>query len=408
MANDAANMGVPSGPVEYKEPDKVFEDTVKGKFPLSRNIGSARYWAPNENVKVKQWNNNVCEETEFNAPNVPRPNVNLNWLRFWSAVGGPLGLDHFYANSPATGIAKLLTLGGFGLWWIWDNLQLWLESDRVLNYGMMPLFDLRLHDPVAQGMITDKPQDYQRTWFSLWAILEVFFGITGANQAFYKKYGLWFFYTVFFLVPCILLYAYAHEAPTFSLGGKIMFGLAIAVFTVFGLIPHSTMWISNAIRILAEPEKLFAYTTTDGLYVKPELLDTLNPYAEKIKEMMPSSALFESFSGERLRNLFAIRMSTEQDAKQCQEPAGNPLSTTFEILGAVLASPFAGLINGIKNAFLFLFSLGKRSPTTETSQSGGAAAEPLSTESMVLGGTLIALILGGVIKGTVDNLTNAA
>jgi hypothetical protein len=271
---------------------------------------------------------------------------------------------------------------------------------------MMPPFDIRFHDPVAQGMITDKPHDYHPTYFSLWAVLEVFLGLTGAYLTFFKKYGLWFFYTVFFLIPCLLLYAYAHEVPSYSLGGKIVYGLFVTVFTVIGFIPHMSFWLTKAKRILSEPEKLFSATTTHGLFVESELLDTLNPYAEGVKKMMPSSALFESYDGKTMRNMFAIRMNNEKDADNCKKSTGDPITTTLEILGAVLASPFAGLVGAIANMFKFFFNRGE-APAAGV-QTGGAAADPLSTESLVLGGTLIALILGGVMKGTVDHLTKAA
>lgn len=37
---------------------------------------------------------------------------------------GPLGADHFYLNNFYSGFAKLATLGGCGVWWVWDIIRI--------------------------------------------------------------------------------------------------------------------------------------------------------------------------------------------------------------------------------------------------------------------------------------------
>lgn len=39
-------------------------------------------------------------------------------------AGGPLGLHRFYAGRSASGVAMILTLGGLGVWWLYDVVML--------------------------------------------------------------------------------------------------------------------------------------------------------------------------------------------------------------------------------------------------------------------------------------------
>ncbi|MFQ6046371.1 MAG: TM2 domain-containing protein [Gemmatimonadales bacterium] len=46
------------------------------------------------------------------------------------AVLGPFGAHRFYAGKPATGVAMLFTLGGLGIWWLYDVILLSAGSFR--------------------------------------------------------------------------------------------------------------------------------------------------------------------------------------------------------------------------------------------------------------------------------------
>jgi hypothetical protein len=39
-------------------------------------------------------------------------------------VGGPVGLHRFYAGRPLSGVIMILTLGGLGVWWLYDLIVL--------------------------------------------------------------------------------------------------------------------------------------------------------------------------------------------------------------------------------------------------------------------------------------------
>lgn len=48
--------------------------------------------------------------------------VKVNWMLclIMSVVFGTLGVDRFLMGKVFTGVVKLVTLGGFGIWWLID------------------------------------------------------------------------------------------------------------------------------------------------------------------------------------------------------------------------------------------------------------------------------------------------
>jgi len=57
-------------------------------------------------------------------PGNPFGDISSNWitLLILSFFLGGLGVDRFYVGKFGTGILKLLTAGGFGVWWLIDFL----------------------------------------------------------------------------------------------------------------------------------------------------------------------------------------------------------------------------------------------------------------------------------------------
>jgi hypothetical protein len=382
---------------EGNSPADIFKKTVEGNFPLSNNIGSARFWTPKEPTTIYKGDDpNSCTEkkVEF-ALGIPRPNVDLYYLRFFSAFGGLLGLDHFYANSPATGLAKMLTLGGIGLWWVWDNLQLWLESDKVLNYGMMPLFDTNLHEPVAQGMIVEGATGYESTQFSLWAFSEIFLSLLGVNQIFLGKFGLFLFHLVFLVVIPLAIFLPIYFATGWSTGLIVL----VAVYGSVFWLGHIFMWLERIIRIVSHPDKLFAGGGDDnGIHMSPSISKYVNLFASMTGFEIPATSRYTGQTGAEMRELFRIRTRDHETSDPPCDKGGSP----FNVFLDTAASPFRGILDFIARPF-------RKCPppvvATEKAMEGGGS--PLSTESLVLGGTLIALMLGGGIKAAVNTFVAA-
>ncbi len=57
---------------------------------------------------------------------------------FLSLCGGFLGLDLFYLGKIGLGILKLLTFGGYGLWWLIDVVRICCGTMRDGNGGLVP------------------------------------------------------------------------------------------------------------------------------------------------------------------------------------------------------------------------------------------------------------------------------
>ncbi len=164
-----------------------FMKIVRGRYPLSDNPGSARFWTPH-NVKDVSLVDKTKTPIESVGNFVPRPDRDIWYVQLLSFFGGLLGADHFYLRSPVTGILKMITFGGFLLWWIWDMLQVTSEKERVLAYGMSLPFDAKTG--IGQGMIYEGKSQYnQQTSYSAWSVASLF-GFTGVDMMMIDRFWL--------------------------------------------------------------------------------------------------------------------------------------------------------------------------------------------------------------------------
>jgi hypothetical protein len=78
------------------------------------------------------------------------------------AVLGPLGAHRFYAGKAPTGVAMLLTLGGLGVWWLYDIILLSAgvfrdgEGKRIVRWAESEGPDARSESPAQQELVLEE------------------------------------------------------------------------------------------------------------------------------------------------------------------------------------------------------------------------------------------------------------
>ena len=414
--------------VKLKDP---FLEAVRGRVPLSKNIGAARTWVP---TKEPSLSGDAKEDT---GPYVPRPDVSLGWLRFMSLIPGLFGLDHFFLRSPTTGMIKL-ALGlicafyiGFSnlpkhvnwaipfvllIWWAWDNIQVWTEGDRIINYGLSAPFDLLTG--IGQGMITDKSSHYaSRNRFFFWGIAIVF-GFLGFDSAYLGKWGLFLRKLIDGSIFGGCLYDYIKNYAGYSALGAAVYGIFIVAMSLFVILPWGTTLYNYAFKGSTMMSEGIDVPAKDYLdWFRHWIPVATMPNANRI---ITEDFGYSTMSASDLHNKFELLYKSTLDMEE-KLPNKNPWIKSFFLGNAItggIGYNFINLLSKLPGLKLFLPS----SETVERSYSrvaeaaaappvhiGGAYSAsksiiPLSTEAKILGSAIIAIITGGGLKGLVDYL----
>ena len=435
------------------------QDPYVGYYPLQKGRGSAYEMVEDGNIPEPK----VC-------PSVPRPDINITTVKWISTFLGFFGIDHFYARSPVTGVAKLPTGGGMGFWWLWDILQLWTEQDRVLNYGMTAPFDLLTG--IGQGMFTDQPSNYKQDVPSFVVSLAKIFGFMGFYHMVAGETAPGIRMLIIGIVGIVI--GYGLIDMIFSIIYNRNYWLIISVF--FLLIPFS-LFIGNVVMELAS----YGLIDTEGSSVKTfenKILNYFNhgPGDDQDRQDIAIHAIKE----DKIRPSLALRHKTEPDTNKVQTGFnGNPfmaipyaawdileviikqiikhnpyasalnkaagfataglpaalgatgLGSAAGLLGAAKAGPAAGLLGAAKAGpaagLLGATGLGPAAGllgatglgpvlgasagllgpgATKLPKQTGGARDEITVESQILGASVAAIIGGGSIKFLVDYLTS--
>jgi TM2 domain-containing membrane protein YozV len=462
-----------------------FMEVVKGRYKVSEGLSSAKFWS-------KMASNEV-------GAGVPRPDINMGWLTVFSFFA----LDHFYLRSPQTGLLKLLTAGGFGLWWLWDIVQLYGETERVLQYGLSTPFDYVTG--IGQGMIYKTPannakwQYHQENSMGIW-IMCLLIGFTGADMFAMGDNWRGILKLVLFLCSISVIAGLSSYISN-GVGTDGLAGFTISVlFLSIILMMIGGVWAFNLYRILGDPDDIvnkglpnpsltvsmfsfMEYTLVDKEQVPigsdkwlqknkgagPDVIKQAKQKYETWK-IVNDLLLFnkKGITKEQIEKSFAIHGPVnQQDVKVGgnidDHPDANPVAALgtdivkdvynfvadiFKSVGTSLAmsTPWgaaaetarltleatkgqitAGL-TGVVTQAKDMVPTGITEVVTQTmnrvtpaqiptqihaqaqtpsqaqvpTQAGGGA--PLSTEGQILGASVIALLAGGLLKGTIDYL----
>lgn len=429
-----------------KEPpniDKLFMETVRGRYPLADGPSSAQFWTPKDaTVQVKDTDTGALRDPVGIC--VPRPDRSMVVIQAL-AIFGFLGMDHFYLRSTTTGLIKLLTLGGLGIWWIWDMLQVFTERERVIQYGLTTPFDI--YTGIGQGMITDKSTSYAQstswgflTFSSLvgftglpflllgkpWVFIRfllaivVSWGLVAGFQSVMAEKGVasavWAMIIPFILFGIFLFVSIAGILPTWYSQMSTLIGSPESVMKKGLVVPEFTQKIfgwwqpkfKEGDAVPEENKSAFSYLQREWTptTVKPESLRASlwigrNESVEMAGDSGGSGNPIGTLVGQTVYNAGEavgdfIQSASTRLAKST--PVGAAASIAASKLPDVGA--LAGKV-GLPRVDLGGKLGGGLGVAALPLLRGGARSE-LSTESMVIAAVLAAIIGGGAVKAAVD------
>lgn len=310
----------------------IFIETVKGHYPASNNAGASRHW------------------TDING--VPMPDRSLGTLFWISLLGGVFGLDHFYLRSPLTGLLKLITFGGIGLWYLWDVLQISTEADRVKLYGLSTPLDITTG--IAQGMITDATNYTQPTSFIAYAAL----AMLGLEALAEGKFAL-LIRRVCDAAAFIPATIHALTA-TNTLGVRVVSAVFAVIFGIFLFLPWLAVVAAvvggaeDGISIPPQVDKLVNYfsfyTRTLGTHVDP---DNANSHTI-VERVLRDEFGYNNVPPEEFKNKFRIMHKEDVRAASAANSNGD---TTSKWMPALWMGPLIpGVITRLVSAIPFVGS----------------------------------------------------
>ena len=298
----------------------LFDQTVQGRVPKTTNMAVADNWADD---------------------GVPRPDVSLTVLKWLSLIPGA---PDIYARSLTTGLLKMGTLGGLGLWWIWDIVHLWSESDRVLKYGMSTPFG---HWGIGQGMITDKPSVYKtNASYSLW-LIGIIFGFMGIDSLVASNGGQFLRKLVEFILFAwcfVIIINVWSTGITFGWICAVIFGSFLAsiiiaeyisvVYVVFG----GNLFI-DGIQFTNKQDKQY-----NGFF---SWLIKNTSFSDERKAQIVKDLQYGGLPADEIVKMFKIFHPSEIKTEKQQEESKGEGSSSWVSFFLLMASPVLILWNGI-------------------------------------------------------------
>jgi hypothetical protein len=277
-----------------------------------------------------------------------------------------LGLNHFAVNEPLWGIAKILTLGGMGLWWLWDLLFISSQPTFVQRNGFPTPFHIFGQRLFGQGAISaGEPSHRQKTSYGLWA-LSTFLAPFGLQALFEDKYPLFirnaFMLLIIFVTGSIIVPWFLVDGiGSIGFGGWFVVILLAPILIWNSAITLVSWW--STVKVAFNKEALLK----GGIHMTPETEGFLNGFRKDVNylfgvvdpKMADTINNGWSAGGRQssyYRDLFEPKTASEIEAT-LPPPVDpkNPPPGTETIMFWALASPIVGIwIEVIKPIIYYL------------------------------------------------------
>jgi hypothetical protein len=351
------------------------------------------------------------------------------------------------------------------IWYIWDVTQVFFESDFVLKFGMSTLFNMGTG--IGQGRVTDRPTVYETKGnFGIWALLTLLLWPTGLHNLVFKNVGA-FMLQALTLAACagLAYYAYGYYQdsdmfdtilyglPALFIGCIIMFGWGS---TAYQIVTKGTGVIRDGLQMDIKTDKII-----NGA-IEP-LVDSNNAIPSIEKPSVKNDTYITPSTPEQMQQEFQSRHPSEP--KPTEKEVSGSFKSLFMMLSGIIVIPAQILYYAIRELIMGIYYIffpeaaitntvidgvrdavktgmttdpaaamelaqdiensnfkeagklieqiqhpyNQRTPqqytgSQYTPQIGSGRPESLSVESLVLGATALALIVGGAIKGSIDHL----
>jgi len=194
------------------------------------------------------------------------------------------GLNHFAVNEPLWGLAKLMTAGGIGLWYLWDVMFISFNGDFVQKNGFPTPFHILGKRLFGQGAISKGPAPFkQQSSYGLWA-LSTFLAPFGLQALFEQNFPL-FLRNIMNLVVIItvmyVIYSYTYVRGLDALYWFELIWLMIVGFVFLTYSPMILLPWYNTVKVAFDPEAVMK----NGIPFTSELDGYTNSFKDPVKHV---------------------------------------------------------------------------------------------------------------------------
>ena len=241
------------------------------------------------------------------------------------------GLNHFAVNEPLWGLAKLMTAGGIGLWWIWDLVFMTSNAASVKRNGFpVPFhFSQRLF---GQGAVepSDGPAQFRQTsTYGLWA-LSTFLAPFGAQALFEQNYPLLLrnmmnLMVLLYTGYVVISYIFIDGLDSLSFFGWIWLIIIGSIFLTD--VPAILLPWYNTVKVAFDPKTLMTqgipFTSELDAYVNGFKADVESVNTKKMADEINKKWSIGGTNKEYLQELFTPHTAAEAAAMSAKNDVNN-------------------------------------------------------------------------------------